>query len=180
MIRKIALTLMVSGGLLFVSALGAYAQEAPTQDVAIEPGKSPEAGIVAPVEVKDPEKDPPKANAGQRKMGMGGDGGRGRGAGRQQPQISIFAFPGAKCPAGSAIYKGPETKMAASENVVYCVIVKDVIILPKTGRGCVGFLKPYNDASVKPDDDVIWCKKIPDGPAPGAQNGGKGKVKKVF
>ena len=180
MVRKIALTLMLSGGLLFVSSHAAYAQEA--APVAPAAPAVTETFVVPPppVEVKDPEKEPPKVDRNQRKMGIGGDGGGGRG-GRQQPQVSIFAFPGAKCPAGSSLYKGPETKMAAAENVVYCVMLKEVVVLPKTGKGCGGRLKPYKDANVKPDDDVIWCKKIPDGPnAPGAQQGDKGKVKKVF
>lgn len=179
MLKKIATVWLISGGLLICTAMGAQAQEKAASPTPVSVTQEAPLPPAEPVVVADPAKEPPKVDRNQRRMGMGGDA-VGGGRGVQPPQISIFAFPGTKCPAGSGLYKGPETKMAAADNAVYCVFVKEVIILPKGGNGCVGRLEPYKDATIKPDDDVIWCKKIPFGADAPGPKGGPGKVKKVF
>lgn len=76
----------------------------------------------------------------------------------------LFAYPGAKCPAGSILFRGPETQMAKADNAVYCVVTKRPIIMDKKNLAdgkCPAGLKEYEvaDKSIKPDADIIWCAR---------------------
>ncbi|MDX1923259.1 MAG: hypothetical protein SFW65_09040 [Alphaproteobacteria bacterium] len=182
MVKAKVLSLVLACGVCITIAGPAFAQAQPAADVkqeqltTIKDEKVPEPVVVLK---QDPSEDPPKVTRKMRKMGMGTNGGDRTGGAAQALQQSIFAFPGTKCPAGSSIYKGPETKMAAADNAVYCVFTKEVIVLPKSARECKGRLKPYKDDSVKPDDDVIWCKKSMDFLKDAAvKSGGKFEEKK--
>lgn len=91
---------------------------------------------------------------------------------------NFFAVPGKSCPGGSVLYKGPETKEAAADGFVYCVLFRKVFVLPKDLHpdGCPRTMHAYVDPQFKPDSDVIWCKAGSDANGPEGESNASSKV----
>ena len=77
---------------------------------------------------------------------------------------TLFALSaGSKCPGGSALYQGPESRLAAKDKMIYCSIArKDVVVLHRSATlvACPPPMKPYKpvDAGLTPESDVLWCR----------------------